>query len=483
MEILAIVAGNDFRLRIPIVKHVIQVSGEVVDEPFDAETAERMGVFLERADGCTRKLPWRVDEEHEGNIIADVKAPLGIGTYSLIIAGIRQNRQFRSKERRQIKIVDNNERANITPTFYDGWDAYSLDTMYILDARGRDGLSAYELAVLHGFVGTETEWLKSLAIRRIYKSSTSGLVDTYTIVYSNMATSTFTVTNGESAYQIAVRLGLFSGTEEEFIQWLRVPTILTDLCVKTKHIDDEAVTEDKLDEDLLNQIRSAGAHGYALAKEFGDSTLIGVCQKALTKAFDKVYGILEELSGNVYRGISMVVTPSYFISEEGCDVHITATTVEANGVFEHIAFFVDGELIAEAEDVESFETDAELTETAEVKCVAKIMGIEYERVKVVTHYNSFWLGAGASHQDIMDVNHLIPIKNGMRGAYDVNVLDGQHIIIVLGESLREGFLRADINGVEIPFVESTVTVNGNRYKVFVSENTYQAGTYNIDVNG
>lgn len=483
MEILAIVAGNDFRLRIPIVKHVVEVSGDVVDEPFDAETVDMMGVFLERADGCTRQLPWRVDEEHEGSIIADVRAPIAIGTYGLVIAGIRQNRQFRSKERRQIKIVDNNERANITPTFYDGWDAYSLDTMYILDARGRDGLSAYEIAVLHGFVGTEEEWLKALAIRRIYKSSSQGLIDTYTIIYSNMATSTFTVTNGESAYQIAVRLGLFSGTEEEFIQWLRIPTILTESCVKTEHIDDGAVTEDKVDEDLLNQIRSAGAHGYALSKEFGDSTLIGVCQKALTKAFDKVYEILENLSGNVYRGISLTVTPSYFISEDGCNAHITASTVETNGVFERISFLVNGELIAEAEDVESFEYDTVLTETSEIKCVAKIMGIEYERTKTVTHYNSFWLGAGSSHSDIMDVSHLIPINNGMRGAYNVNVLEGQHIIIVVGESLRDGFIRADINGVEIPFAESTVTVSGNKYRVFVSENTYQAGTYNIDVNG
>lgn len=237
------------------------------------------------------------------------------------------------------------------------------------------------------------------------------------------------------------------------------------------------------DDDLQNQIDSLTISGMAVSNEFGEDAHVGVSQKALTAAFNRIWSKFEEITGEVLRGISMTVTPSYFISEEGCDVHITATTVEANGVFEHIAFFVDGEMIAEAEDVESFETDAVLTETAEVKCVAKIMGIEYERVKVVTHYNSFWLGAGASHQDIMDVNHLIPIKNGMRGAYDLNILDGQHIIIVLGESLREGFFRADINGVEIPFAESTVTVNGNRYRVFVSENTYQAGTYNIDVNG
>jgi hypothetical protein len=71
----------------------------------------------------------------------------------------------------------------------------------------------------------------------------------------------------------------------------------------------------------------------------------------------------------------------------------------------------------------------------------------------------------------------------MRGAYDVDVAQGQHIIIIVGESLAGGFLRADLNSVEIPFTESTVTVDGKNYKVFTSENVYNVGSYNIDVNG
>jgi hypothetical protein len=83
----------------------------------------------------------------------------------------------------------------------------------------------------------------------------------------------------------------------------------------------------------------------------------------------------------------------------------------------------------------------------------------------------------------MNVDHVIPITNGMRGAYDVDVTQGQHIIIVVGESLAGGFLRADLNSVEINFTESTVTVDGKNYKVFTSEEAYSAGTYNIDING
>ena len=52
-------------------------------------------------------------------------------------------------------------------------------------------------------------------INTISKTSTSGLVDTYTIAYNDNTTSTFTVTNGKTAYQAAVEGG-YTGTEAEF---------------------------------------------------------------------------------------------------------------------------------------------------------------------------------------------------------------------------------------------------------------------------
>ncbi len=58
---------------------------------------------------------------------------------------------------------------------------------------GVDGLSAYEIAVNNGFVGTESQWLDSL-------QGVSGV-------------------DGLSAYQIAVNNG-FIGTEEEWLESL-----------------------------------------------------------------------------------------------------------------------------------------------------------------------------------------------------------------------------------------------------------------------
>lgn len=69
--------------------------------------------------------------------------------------------------------------------------------------------------------GTDTDPIFHLFIPRgkgissISKTSTSGLVDTYTITYSDGTTYTYTVTNGKTAYQSAVEGG-YSGSEADF---------------------------------------------------------------------------------------------------------------------------------------------------------------------------------------------------------------------------------------------------------------------------
>lgn len=229
--------------------------------------------------------------------------------------------------------------------------------------------------------------------------------------------------------------------------------------------------------------------GPAITNVFGDSELVAVNQKITTDAINKLWQKIEDMTGEVLQGFSMQITPEYYIGETGADVHITANTVETNGIFEHIAFYGNGVLITEADNVDFFEHDFHVDETTVIQCVAKIMGVEYNRQSIITHYSSFLLGSGDTYADLMDGNnrflpqYAIPITNGMRGAYDVNVAEGKKIIIAVGESLREGFIRADLNGIEIQFTESTITdADGKVYAVFTSE-PWGAGEYNIDING
>lgn len=78
---------------------------------------------------------------------------------------------------------------------------------------GNNGKSAYELAVEAGFTGTLQEWLASLqggggatgatgnGIVSIEKTGTNGLVDTYTITFTDGTTKTFDITNGSQGPQ------------------------------------------------------------------------------------------------------------------------------------------------------------------------------------------------------------------------------------------------------------------------------------------
>jgi hypothetical protein len=83
----------------------------------------------------------------------------------------------------------------------------------------------------------------------------------------------------------------------------------------------------------------------------------------------------------------------------------------------------------------------------------------------------------------MDVGHIAPITNGLRGNYNIDVPEDKHIIIILGETLRQDFLRADISFSEILFNESIINIDEKNYIVLTSQDTYQAGTYNVFING
>lgn len=239
------------------------------------------------------------------------------------------------------------------------------------------------------------------------------------------------------------------------------------------------------DADLQNQIDSFNEHGLSVSNWFGNDPHIGVSQKTLTSAFNLLWSKMEDITGESYRGISMVVTPEYFIGDDGCTVNVKAYTANTIGIFEHIEFLIDDQIVHEAEDAEYVEFTTEIDHSVQITCNAQIMGCPYTAKKKVMHYDAFWIGGGSQASDVMvdDAAHIVQLDEFRRAAKDVELTQGQHIIIVMGEYMRNGFIRADINGIEIGFTETQVTIDDNVYSVFTSENTYNAETINVDING
>ena len=255
-----------------------------------------------------------------------------------------------------------------------------------------------------------------------------------------------------------------------------------DKTIRRKHLSDEVLwLYDKVN-DLQNQVSSMSPTGAALSNEFGDNSLIGVSQKTLTEAINEIWYKLEDITGETLIGVNLTVSPEYYVGEEGCLVHLDAETVSEHGILETVKFLVNGEEVISSGGVHEFEYDVLITDTSVIKCEAKILGVVYERSVTITHYSPFWVGAGTSYSSVMTMSNIRSAANGMKGNYSIPFTAGQRLFVIVEDILRDRFVRADMNGVEIQFTETTQTISGKTYYILTSENTYQAGTYNIDIN-
>lgn len=280
---------------------------------------------------------------------------------------------------------------------------------------------------------------------------------------------------------------------------------LKDKSVTTAKIADGAVTAEKVDDSVINEkvkpivddlankydglIESYSKSGVYLSSSFGDNPYVGINQRVLTDEINMIWDKIEDMTGEVLHGIQMSVSPTYFVGEDGADVHITASSRNSGEKFDQIAFYANNELVVKEKNTDYLVFDFHITEDTDVKCEAYLLGRKYTQEKTVTKYSAFWMGSGDNYQEVMVRENLVPkaprtLPSDLRFSEDVTVAeDGQYIILIMGSSLSEGFIRADMNGFEIPFETEDITVDNKSYKVYKSLNTYQAGTYNIDING
>lgn len=283
---------------------------------------------------------------------------------------------------------------------------------------------------------------------------------------------------------------------------------LADNAVAPRNIQPKAITFDKMNdetlayfqilaqnltdrfnriaEDLENQVGSLDESGAAFSDRFGPNPHIGISQQALTDAWNNVYHLLEEALGRTLLEFTWEVTSTYIYGEWPTTVHITAHPTNPEDKFEYIKLSVNGETVDEVtEKRPDYAFDIDLQDTVDIRMDAQVLGKMWYRETTVNHYDSFWLGGGNTYTDIMDQEHNINISEGTRLAVDVTITaEKKHIIIMMGDAWVPAFIRADMNGVEIKFDDLIpVTIDGKTYKVLVSESEFEAGTYNIDING
>lgn len=136
--------------------------------------------------------------------------------------------------------------------------------------------------------------------------------------------------------------------------------------------------------ELARQIKALALGQPLTMNEFGDSDYMGVSQKALTEALNRVWNKINLITGESSTDINMIVTPTTFTGEN-CIIHIVAAGNDEYGPLEHIAFYINDSLVVEKDNVSFLEYETTINSTSTIKCVAKIMGVEYTKQQIITH--------------------------------------------------------------------------------------------------
>ena len=164
------------------------------------------------------------------------------------------------------------ENSNVPPTP----DLYQ-QLLQKISEKGKDGKSAFEIAVEHGFDGTETEWLESLRGTdgkdglpgKDGKNGTDGKNG----VDGKNGMDGINGSDGKSAYIIAVKHG-FTGTEDDWLQSLKGADGKNGVNGKDGITPDMSVYATKADiAELQKQIESISGISYISVFESGSDTL------------------------------------------------------------------------------------------------------------------------------------------------------------------------------------------------------------------
>lgn len=108
--------------------------------------------------------------------------------------------------------------------------------------------------------------------------------------------------------------------------------------------------------------------------------------------------------------------------------------------------------------------------------------MQWKEEETTVYEDVFYIGGGATYSDVLTDANMVGVKKSMKMNVNVTVTQGQHIIIVIKKPFDAYFSRADINGTEMPFTVTEETVDGEEYAVYTSDDAYNAGTYNLDIN-
>lgn len=232
-------------------------------------------------------------------------------------------------------------------------------------------------------------------------------------------------------------------------------------------------------DDLENQMQSflaTAGGGEAFSNMYGNSEVMGVTQKALTETMNGLYELIFDALGIEIGDVQITISPDGFFSNEAAVVNIAATA--DYGLFDFVKIYFDGIKVLEETSIKNFSKDLNISKTTIIKVETQVLGKLYTYEKTVNMASDFFIGAGTIYEDVYNPQYTRPYNGDPTGSYTVKIEEGQRIIIILPTADVSKIEQIEMNDFNIPMDTTTFGI----YTVYTSLNTYQAGTYTIDIN-
>lgn len=196
--------GTDKRIPVELVK---QPSGEVLDP---AELDGLHVMVSSESGGGIATIPYSVEDgKLVVEVTADISRQLGLGVYTMTATGRIPDPAYADGYHDYEVVVDlckvTKYGSNETPV--------KVQANVLEELKGKDGLTSYQIAVKHGYQGTEEQFAKDIIPKSNYERTKElqgfeGTEEEYLISLHGAP--------GESIYDIAVRRG-FVGSEQAYL--------------------------------------------------------------------------------------------------------------------------------------------------------------------------------------------------------------------------------------------------------------------------
>ena len=249
--------------------------------------------------------------------------------------------------------------------------------------------------------------------------------------------------------------------------------------VENRNIKDKNVSWDKLDDNVQNIVATGGGqHGIPLATEFGNSDIIGITQKTLTESRDNLQAQIDEIvSGEASVALSASPSPVNIGAEN--DINLTATSSK-NATSIKIK---KGDVELATGSGKNLTVSDEDVTISLGSTLSYTADFAYGGVSRSTTIKPLFFGSGAvatvDASTIANVVQKAVLKSSPAGTYNVTVNNnGDYTYFSVPSTMT--IHGATMSGFSFPLEAPTnVTIDNVTYKSYRSSNTYDAGVITI----